>query len=199
MTALARMRVAWTGFNGGPGVSTFYGLTGGTSLGALHTFFDSIKGVIPGAVHLQIEGEGEFIDDATGEVTDLWVDEEPAEIVGGGEGSYAGPVGAAIRWTTDSVVDGARLKGHTFIVPLFGNAYDNSGTLSPAVLTTLGDAAAALVAANAGGDLVVWHRPRMARAADGSRPAITARAGSHGLITGSSVPDKAAVLRSRRD
>lgn len=193
------MRVAWTGFNGAPGVSTFYGLTAGTSLEALHTFFDSIKGVLPEAVHLQIAGEGEFIEDSTGEVTDLWVDDEPAAIVGGGYGSYAGPVGCAVRWTTDTVVDGARLKGHTFLVPLYGNSYDGSGTLSESVLTTVGTAAAALVAANAGGDLVVWHRPRVARAADGSRPAVAARAGSHGLITGSSVPDKAAVLRSRRD
>jgi hypothetical protein len=197
MTALYRMRTALTGFSGAPGVVTQYFSSLADTTVDLHTFWESVKVYIPSVVHVQVENVGDIIESTTGTITDAWQAAPVAETVCTGGGAYAGPAGAQIRWDTATIVDGRRLRGRTFLVPLVTGAYESNGTILGTALTAFTNAAAALVNAQAP-EMVVWHRPRAARAADGSRPEVTARAGSFGAITASSVPDRVAVLRSRR-
>lgn len=198
MTSISRMRIGLTGFSGAPGVMTFYCLNPGTSLSVLVAFANDIKAEMPPTVTLSVEGHGDVINDTDGVLTGSWTASEPDSVVGIATGVYAAPAGASIAWLTETILDGRRIKGRTYVVPMATGQYQSDGSLDSTQLGNLRTQAAALVTDGAG-DFVVWHRPRAARAAVGSRPAVTARAGGHAVITGSSVADKVAVLRSRRD
>jgi hypothetical protein len=105
---------------------------------------------------------------------------------------WSGPSGCCINWTTSAIIppthpggSGHGLRGRTFIIPIITSNYDN-GSLSSGFLTGARTSASTLVSA-AGANLRVWHRPK------GGTGGIAS------AFTGSSVNDKAAVLRSRRD
>ena len=191
-----RIRCTWTGFPGAPGVSTFYSLAATADITTLHGFFQNIKPDLPADVTIEVPTSGDIIDETTGELTGGWSGGSGGTSTGEDSGTYPAPVGAAVTWETGVVMDAHRLRGRTFIVPLAGFSYGTDGTIDSAVLATLRGAAASLLT---GTQFVVWHRPRAARAADGSRKAITYRAGGYASWSGSSVKDEAVVLRSRRD
>lgn len=198
MTSLYRVRATWTGFAGAPGVSTFYGLVEGALPPRLPAFFTSIVGYLPADVDVQVENTGDIIEDTTGVLTGAWAVDPMTPVHMTGAGPYPALAGAKANWLTETILDGHRVKGRTFIVPICGSQFDDDGTLSDGILGDLGDAAT-LLAADSVGDMVIWHRPRAARAAYGTHPALSARAGGHALVIGANVPDKATVLRSRRD
>jgi hypothetical protein len=198
MTSLNRVRATWSGFAGAPGVSTFYGLGVGTLPGFVRTFFNALTAYYPAGTTIQVENFGDVIDDVTGHLVGSWTGSAQTLVTSVGSGSYAAPSGASVKWVTDSVLDGHRVRGRTFLVPLISSAFQSDGSLAAAFKTTL-ETAATTLAATGVGEFVVWHRPVEAKAADGSRPAVVARDGGHALVTASSVRDVAAVLRSRRD
>lgn len=194
--AINRIRCVWTGFPGGPGVSTFYSLQPSTDLGLLHGFFDGIKSYLPTDVTVTIEGSGDILDETTGNLTGGWTDNAPAAVAGLNESPVAAPAGFVVIWETGVVMDGTRLRGKTYIVPVGSTTFEANGSIQGDTLTTIRGVASSLAAEN---QLVVWHRPRAARAADGSRPAVTARAGGYASFSGATVRDFVAVLTSRRD
>jgi hypothetical protein len=153
---------------------------------------------VPVNTSVQVESGGDTIDDATGELVGAWSIAPAAGYAGANASPYAAPAGACITWLTPDILDGRRIKGRTFIVPIGSGFFQTDGSLTGAGITAIATPAAAYVAALAGNG-VIWHRPRAARAADGSRPAVTARAGGHGIVNGSVVADKVAILKSRRD
>lgn len=182
-----------TGFAGGPGVSTFYCLDPATFVIALRAFYGSIPQVFPNDVTITVEGSGDVINDATGALTGSWITAEAAGTVGGDAGLYAAPAGAAIGWLTSTVVDGSRLAGRTFLVPLCAAAYQNEGSIGDDTLASLRAAAAVLVGATPG-NFMVWHRPQFSE----TIPRVVTRPGSSAAVTGSRVNDRVAILRSRR-
>lgn len=192
MATIGRVRVALTGFIGSPGVSTFYAVDPATLLGPLRTYYNAIRELFPSVVRIQVEDNGDSIDDVTGVLTGSWSGGAQTVVSGGSNPGYSAPAGATQRWSTDAVVDGHRLKGRTFLVPLASAAYDVDGTLGGSTVTTLTDAGAALVAATTA-NFSIWHRPIAAGAPHGPR------AGTSHFVTSASVNDMVAVLRSRRD
>lgn len=198
MTNIDRIRVALTGFIGAPGVCTFYGTNGPSLFPAVQAMWGSLATKMPPTVSVTVEPFGDSIEDTTGAITGSWSIAPATGFAGGASGPYSAPSGACLTWLTDSVLDGRRIKGRTFLVPLSDFIYDNDGTLKGSDVIDLRATCAAYVAAAAGA-AVVWHRPRKASIATPTRPARVARLGGHGVITGSSVKDKIAVLRSRRD
>lgn len=198
MTDLYRVRAVWTGFPGGPGITTLFGLVGVPMVPSLRAFFLSLAGALPNDVTIQVQDGGDIIQDTTGDLVGAWTAAPVLPVTGSSGLPYAAPVGAEVVWNTTTIVDGHRLKGRTFLVPMSTALYDTDGTINATFLGSMQSTADTFFAA-ASGDLVVWHRPRKARAADGSRPAVTARAGGHGVVTGTVVADKAVILRSRRD
>jgi hypothetical protein len=198
MTDLYRLKVTWSGFSGGPATSAFH-FNSIPTPASVKTFFTSIKNYFPSVVQWSIAGSGDTFDDATGDITGSWS--------GGGDLSEAGsvatapyvaPAGILVRWTTASVIASHHLQGRLFLVPCVSAVFDQTGTPQEAVRSTIATAASALTSA-ASGHHVVWARPVEARAATAKLKARAARAGSFGLVTGAQVPDKAVVLRSRRD
>lgn len=197
MTNISRMRVALTGFIGGPGVCTFYSTDPSSTYPQLVDLWGSLSARMPSTVSISVEATGDVIDPATGVLVDSWSHAAAAGFAGADPAVYPAPAGACLTWICSDIFDGKRLKGRTYVVPMGGGAYQADGTINPANLTALRSAASDYVTACTG-FAVVWHRPRVARDADGSRPAVTARAGSFGIITSSTVHDQAVVLRSRR-
>ena len=198
MANINRVRIALTGFIGGPGVMTFYCLTPATFVTALRAFCQGMSNFFPNSVTMTVEASGDVLDSTTGVITGTWVAASQLPVVGQLTGKYAAPVGMLVIWTTDSVFDGHRLRGKSFIVPAGSTVFEANGAVTASNASLLTTASQALLAA-APADMVIWHRPRKARAADPTHPAVTYRPGGHSIVTGSRGSDKVAVLRSRRD
>lgn len=182
-----RVRVAWTGFPGAPGVSTFYFGSSTTDMGALRTFFNAFAALVPANVSMQIASTGDQINETDGHITGTWVGPAQASVAGGGGvGAYSSASGGMVKWVTPQVVNGRRPIGKTFFVPAVTTAFDATGTLLNSLVTTLQAAASALVVAYAG-EMKIFHRP----GPGGIGVSCTIIAGI--------VQDKQFVLRSRRD
>lgn len=198
MAVISRVRTSLTAFPGGPGVATMFCLDPLTFVPKLHSFWEDLKVCFPSDVHLTIEPGGDTIDSGTGVLSGSWTAPQTPTTIGTDVQKYAAPVGLMVAWLTDGILDGKRVKGRTFIVPAAGGMFDTNGQVAAATVIALAGFAATFQVATAG-DLVVFHRPRKAQAATATRPAVTARAGGHSLVTGSRASSKAVVLRSRRD
>ena len=198
MAALNRVRVALTGFPGGPGIATFYAVGVATFIPALHDLWANLATLMPLDVHITIEPTGDIIESSSGVITGSWSQPATATMVGSSSAKYAAPAGILLRWTTDKIVDGKHLRGRTFVVPVTNDQFEVNGQLSAGALANFPPFLNAFVSSQSA-NLVIWHRPRKARAATPTSLAVIARAGDFGNVTGSGVSPKVAVLRSRRD
>jgi hypothetical protein len=192
MANIQRIRIALTGGPGLPGVATFYALDASAALPELKGLWAEWLVKMPIDITVEYPTLGDIIDPVTGELSGTWSAGSRASDQGTADYPYAAPVGAVCNWLTDTVVDGSRLRGKTFIVPLVTPAFDAQGrvgTLTQAALQNSADDKVATMT----GNFVIWHRPVHATLAG-----PPARLGSYGLVTHAKVPQLAAVLRSRR-
>lgn len=188
MTTLNRVRVSWQSWPGAPGVSTFYtrNATTQAQVDAIRAMFNSLIGLLPSGLLIQVPSVGDTVDSDTGLINGSWTAATtPASVVGTAVQAYAGNAGAVINWQTALVLAGRRVRGRTFLVPLVSTAYDTTGSLSSAALTTIQTAANSLVAA-LGTDFVIYSKPR-----PGGGTGV-------GAVISARVPDLAVTLRSRR-
>jgi hypothetical protein len=102
---------------------------------------------------------------------------------------YSAASGACINWYTDGVRNGRRVRGRSFMVPIGSNGMENNGTLNATALGSWRTATDLLIASFENSTLGVWSRPSAPAATDGIWHKTTSM----------TIPDKAAVLRSRRD
>lgn len=187
MATIERYRVAWTGFTGSPGVSTFYYFGSIDPASALRTMFNAIGVYLPISVRLSFPTSGDTIDDTTGKVNGTFSASSVSDVVGQDAGVFAAPVGALLRWRTGTVINGRKVRGETFIVPLVASAFQTDGSLGSTPLAALQAAVTTYVGTAAGLAQVIYRRPGSVGGA------------GHVAVTGGTVPDKAVVLRSRRD
>lgn len=201
--ALLRVKMRWSGINGGIGYSVFHfedfgaetdgwnpsATDAATVVAKVDTFAQGILGVLPAGVTLQVMGDVDEITETTGALVDLHSVTAPAaRTPSHSAGPYSAPTGAVISWRTGVVHRGRRIRGRTFLVPCIGAAFENNGTLTSTAIGTITTAANALMNATGAGDLAVYARPSAPGAADGMA----------GVVSGFSIPDMGAVLRSRR-
>lgn len=198
MTSLYRVRTALTGFSGGPGVSTMYFLDVATAQASVHAFWSALVNKLPRNLRINVETGGDIISDVTGEIVGAWPGEPTSEIQGAGDSEVAAPVGAQVPWVTSTILDGKRLKGRTFLVPIPSSTFTAGGVVNDGAVTMYHNAAVALIAEQET-SFVVWHRPRLKPITTKSGKVLPAHDGGHGLITSSPTSNKAVVLRSRRD
>jgi hypothetical protein len=192
MTVIQRVRITWTGFVGGPGVSVFYFSETAIPNSGLRTFFNGVSTYLPNVVTINFPQAGDKIEDTTGVITGAWSAGPTTPVTGQvASAAYSGTSGACVDWLTGSVVAGRRPMGRTFLVPLAGSAYQNDGTILEAARTSLTSDAVNLVAAFTP-NFLVWSRPL--KDEDGA----VIRAGTSSPVIGARIPDKAVVLRSRR-
>jgi hypothetical protein len=200
MAPIIRIKARWQGFTGSPGYSNFFfkdpapgaSWDQGSAAAAdlVHAYFTGCKGQYPPNVQIQVAADAEIIEETTGELQNIANAGVKAVIVGGGPaGVYSAASGAVTTWRTGGVRNGRRVRGRTFHVPLIGVAYENDGSLGVNTLSSFNLAATNLINAAASQEFGVWSRPSAKGAADGIFHAVIAH----------TVPDKVAVLRSRRD
>lgn len=163
-----------------------------TAVEEIAEFFNNLTPRLPGSLELSIDPNVVIMQDTDGEAQQfLFLTGLPTIATGISGTPYAAPAGAMIQWETGAVVRGRRLRGRTFLVPLASNAFQADGTLSAATMDDLGDAAE-VITRTTGAQFLVWSRP--VRAAGG---AITEE-GLSRRINSATIPDRAAILTSRR-
>lgn len=193
---LYRATWTWSGFSGGPGYTNFHFLDPDPisqagidqTAARARTFWNAVKAFLPSTVTITEPTTFEEIDTGTGELLSENTWPGGAPLVGVLVGNYSAAVGACISWNTIGIVNGRKLRGRTFLVPLGSAAFDTAGTLKDADRTTMLNAANAFADASTGIDLAVWHRPQP-NGSDGVAAGVTT----------ANITDKTAVLRSRRD
>ena len=188
------MTVRWDGWPGAPGFTSFYSnnLLAEPLVSSVKNFFEACKNTIPVPVTINYPSELEVFDEQDGIVSSTIPVTAPAQTVGFPATTFAAPAGVAVTWITGGIVEGHRVRGRIFMVPMAAG-YQNDGTLADSVRTGYHTAATALVAAN-GGDMVVWSRPRQPRLGPPPKPALL---GSAHPVLAAAVRDHVAVLRSR--
>jgi len=212
MTDIIRVRTVFTGFSGAPGLMTnYFRLTGpGFVVGDAQNAVDRIKDAftahhanLPVAFRWTTSGQVDQLKDTNGEVVFSWT---ATPSTGTGTSSVSGyaPIasGVLIKWQTGAFVGGRRVVGKTFLVPTGNNTTDTDGTLTTGAAAEWNGWAASMLSEGLTGlHMVVWSRPRAARAAGpGGHPAaLSARDGSSYPITSGAANDKLCVLTSRRD
>jgi hypothetical protein len=187
-------RVNWDYGEGAPGVSVFHG-RGGESIpvgsAAQHMaddiagFFTDIRSLVPSSVSWTFPSEVLELDTTTGDLEDVHAVTAPTTVTASGGNGYAAPAGTAVRWFTAAIVEGRRLQGRTYLVPLSITQYATDGSIQPGTITTLNTAAGNLIDEGLGGEwnFSVWSR-------------------THGIqadVLSHLVQDRVSVLRSRRD
>ena len=201
MSGMLKVKTKWTGFNGAPGYTNFYfkdftntgepvASDAPAAVTRTHTFWNNLQSRFPSVVQLAVQGDVEVIEQTTGEMKSVFNVTPPTVVTGSAtSGVYSGPVGAVVNWRTAGVRNGRRVRGRTFLVPLANENFQNDGTIDPTKLASMNTVVAALADGTGTPDLGVWARPTAPGATDGQWYAVTS----------GSVPDLAAVLRSRRD
>lgn len=186
---LNRVVVQWAG-SGVTGLAVnvlhFAGDAGAPDPGAILDAYDACSPSLPSGVTVTVPNAGDVIEDTTGELVDVWTGTGGGTATGGATGPRAAGVGVCVSWLTGGIINGRRLRGRTFLVPVSGGAWDTDGTFQPAALTQFQAFATQMLAS---GPLAVWHRPTTVGGTDGN---------SYGVIA-SRITDRTAILTSRRD
>lgn len=196
MANVFRGFIDWTGNVTGSAASTFHFRepAGGVSNNAyaadiaeaLDAFIAAVGGLIGAGVNLQTRAAVDILTEASGVLTVQLPVTVAAARAGGGEGAYSRASGCVIGWGTPTIVNGRRVRGRTFLVPLGGNAYDTAGTLSDVGRGNLVNAATGLIT-NPDTELGIYHRP------------VAGVGGVLATVATAAIKDKVAILRSRRD
>jgi hypothetical protein len=200
MTTMAKVTINWSGFPGGPGYTNLYfrdftvggNIDQGVVDGAVSktdAFLTAVRPLIPSTITVGVNSTVEEIEDTTGALVSFYTGTPAAAAVGSGGTAYAGPAGAVISWYTNVVRNSRRIRGRTFIVPAGTGSFDTDGTITSTRLANLVTAATGITAAAGAGDLGVWARPTSPGATDGV----------WAVVASYRVPDRAAILTSRRD
>lgn len=187
---LDQLIVTWTGFGGAPGYTNLYATPSGGVRAALIDLFTVFKQWMPSQVSMFFPSTGKQIDATNGDMIGSWSAGTDATLVGAQNGAWAAPVGTAINWTTATISHGKLIRGRTYFVPMSSVMFDNTGVLVSANRNTLNAAVNTFVTAS-GGNFAIWQRPWVV---DG----VQTRDGYRGIVTAGTVPNKAAVLTSRR-
>lgn len=194
---LSRVRTVWSGVEGAPGYTIMYARTEAPGfLDALHLLWIQLASEFPSSLTLTMESTGDKIDEVTGNLVGAWVDVPRDPVVGSGAPAYSAPVGGSVRWESAGIVNGRRVRGKTFLVPLAMTGYGTNGRLTPGAVATAQNAVDAFTTA-ATPEFGIWTRPRKATVPPHKVHAATD--GAFTVITSGTVLTNAAVLRSRRD
>jgi hypothetical protein len=145
---------------------------------------------------VQVEGKIQNFDLTTGKLTSETTAPTTPNLLAGGvvnTATYAQGVGARIIWSTGVVINGRKVIGRSFLVPL-AQAVGANGQTLPALRTTLAAAITTFVS-QPNARPVVWHKTY--DRSDPSKPPVYT-GGNAVPINGGTVPSAVASLRSRR-
>jgi hypothetical protein len=197
---MLKVKVRWSGFIGSPGWSNFYfngpddsfttAADADIAADRVEAFFTAIKLKFPSGVSFAVQPDVEVVSESTGDLLNVHNAGARAPITSTAtSAAYSGVSGACITWRTAGVRNGRRVRGRTFLVPLVNGIYQSDGTIDNTHVNDFVTQATTLALPGTSNlSMGVWARPTAPGASDGDWHAITS-------VT---VPDMAAVLRSRR-
>jgi len=206
MAVMYRIRVATSGWVGGPGLNTFYyqdaaDPTVHNSTGAqacvdnVHAALQVLAPLRPTSHSTLVSPEVDVLDPSNGELQASYVATGPAAIGGAGGGSYnAIAIGLLCRLVTAGIVAGHRVKGRAFFSPITPDPEANGTPLASAITIVQNTGDALRFTAGNVEELVVWSRPVTV-----ATETVDVRSGSAHVVDSVVCPDKYVVLRSRRD
>lgn len=211
MTLLYRVRTASSGWTGAPGLNTFYfsgnvdAVPPGTTSDLAKLAHDRVcagfaafLSQLPTVWTALVSPNVDVINDVNGDLVNSYSVVPTATLQGTAPVGFL-PISSMVllRLNTSTFSDGSRLQGRAFIGPVAASV-EGDGTPTASMITSALAMGTALQDVGISGLPVigVWRRPR---AANPLKPLLPARVGSFAPITSITVPDKFAVLRSRRD
>lgn len=204
-----RFKVEWTGFTGAPGYTNlFFGGTGDfyvpedmtQAVTKIDAFLNALNSRLPSTATTKLNHTVETIRVADGALTDFDTAPSFSRANGTGTGNYSAASGACVSWYTDGIRNNRRVRGRTFLVPLAGSALAANGTLDDAAVGALQTAANDLITPTASGArLYVYARPTPIKDATGKPTGEYNADGVAFPVVSARIPDKVAILRSRRD
>lgn len=180
-----RVRSVLTGVAGSPYISTFHfndnQVSAQGAATAIQDFWDELASLINGEAEVNVDGEVYQVDASSGQT--VGVEATTTGSVFGTNASEPLPPAnqALIRWSTGQWMQGREIRGKTFIGALT-DTVNGDGGLTTAAQTQIQSAATNLLAVGAGA-LQIYSRMY----------------GAAAFVTGASVWNEFAVLRSRRD
>lgn len=205
-----RYKVEWTGFTGAPGYTNLYFNTSGDfftpenvtePVAKIDAWLNAWNSRLPATVNVKLSSTVETVRVVDGVLTDFDTIAPFARANGTGTGNYSAASGACVNWYTDGIRTGRRVRGRSFMVPIAGSALAINGSIDDAALSALRTANADLIVPTASGSrLYVWARPTPIKDPVTGKP--TGGTNPDGLsfpVVSTTLPDKVAVLRSRRD
>lgn len=185
---LLRVRTQIGGSTQGPAVSNLFFAGSGSSdalaaHGAVADFWGDMLGLMVNYTTLLVEGEIAELDTASGQVIDVHSTDPVAHTGASASAALPPMTQGLLRFRTGVFRDGREVRGRIFIP---GPTEEGNDIAKPtsSYRTTLASAGA-----NLGSSQVVYSRPTSPEAGDGGFE----------LVSGRSVWEKWAVLRSRRD
>lgn len=200
MPNVQRLKLTWTGWTGAPGKTTMHfsdAVAAQSVLDITMNFFVDILSAsatlrdrLPVNVAISADSVVDLVDVATGDITGQVGVTPGTNIVGSGIGNWSGVSGACLTWLSGAFVNGHRIVGRNFLVPLAGICYASDGTLDNAFRTELATQGAAYITNVA--SLVVLRR---AKPAANGKPAVVGE--SHPVMA-VRVTDQASFLSTRR-
>lgn len=195
--ALYRVKVALSGWAGGPGVMTHYYADpiivdeSGAQLASdtVHNATFAAKGLFPSYMQFKVETQVDAITAANGQAAFSFNIPQVQFAGTGGPSQLPPQVQLCVAWRSDALIEGRRVRGRTFLGPLVPSAQEDNGTPTAGALAIANTYAEDMQDTGVGSQLshVVYHRP------------VLGVGGSHHEIISFAVQDKFATLRSRRD
>lgn len=195
-TFLMRVRASWSGYAGGPGLSTFYfsGSAVPTAAEALEAVqrvqavFTAGKSAIPLVCAIQVSNQVDVIATQTGVLTNSILVAAQTAIAGTRSGTIGASTNMVLaQYVTGTYVNGKRVRGRTFWGPV-GQADVTQTTVTGVLVSAVqGAVLQAGIQITTPITHCVWHRP------------VNQTGGADAPVTGYTASTKVAVLRSRRD
>jgi len=194
---IAQVRVTWDYPHGSPGVSTLHFRKSTSSqwselanqtVAFVLAAFDEFRAFFPTDLEYTVQGEIDILEDTTGELQYTINGTSVAHSGTDTSGFAPSPAGISVRYLTDGVNSGVRVRGRTYLVPVGNSCVDTDGTPTSGAIT----------AAQAFGDAMVSVGSYVRQVIYSRKSAKNATGSSYDTTT-ASVKDQFAVLRSRRD
>ena len=196
---LGRVRAIASGYTGAPGLTQFYfqGSTPGTfsnadataAVAAVKTYLEAVKSVFATGTTIQVQSAVDVVDWVSGALVGNRAATGVTVVICSGLGIRLVAEAALVQWYTQTVVGRRLLRGRTFLSPMGANMLASDGSVLGTTVSTVVAAGNALIATPTV-TLSTWHRPV---------PFRTGNNGTCAAIISNQVPNKVAILRSRRD
>jgi hypothetical protein len=200
MPNVQRLKLTWTGWTGAPGRTTMHFSDAVAAQSVVDITMNFLVDVlssnatamdrIPLGVQISADSVVDLVDAATGDITGQVGITPGPNITGTGGQNWVGVAGACVTWLSGAFINGHRIVGRNFLVPLAMVCYGTDGTLDNTFRSELAAAAATYITNVA--SLVVLRR---AKPAANGKPAVV---GESHPATAARVTDQASYLSTRR-